>query len=121
MSGPLRFSLLHTWARMEGSGLVSIGITAHAQYELGELQYVGLPRVGTMVRKDASFGEVESAKTACNVYTPCSGSVVAVNTQLIARPELINSDPYGAGWMIHIIPLDRQELASLLDEEWSGE
>lgn len=121
MAGRLRFSPLHTWARVEDDGSVSVGITAHAQYELGEVQYVGLPRVGSAVRKDAAFGEVESVKTACDLYAPCSGIVVAANAELLANPEAINRDPYGAGWMMRVMPSDPQELESLLDEVTYGE
>jgi glycine cleavage system H protein len=116
MSGQRFFSPLHTWVRPEDDGLVSVGITAHAQYELGELQYVGLPRVGSTVRKDEAFGEVESVKTACDVYAPCTGVVTAVNAELAADPFAINRDPYGAGWMMRVRPSDPDELQSLLDE-----
>jgi glycine cleavage system H protein len=116
MSGRLFFSALHTWARAEDEGLVSIGITAHAQHELGELQYVGLPRAGATVRKDEAFGEVESVKTACDVYAPCTGVVTAVNTELADAPFAINRDPYGAGWMMRVRPSDPDEFESLLDE-----
>lgn len=115
MSRPLLFSALHTWARPEDDGLVSVGITAHAQFELGELQYVGLPRVGSTVRKDEGFGEVESVKTACDVYAPCTGLVAAVNAELVVDPSTINRDPYGAGWMMRVRPSDPDELRLLLD------
>lgn len=96
--------------------MVSVGITAHAQYELGDLQYVGLPRIGSTVRKDAAFGEVESVKTACDVYSPCTGIVAAVNAELAADPSAINRDPYGAGWMMRVTPSDPDEFESLFDE-----
>ena len=121
MAGPLRFSALHAWAREEDDGTVSVGITDHAQYELGELQYLGLPRTGSLVTRDAAFGEVESAKTACELYAPCSGTVVAVNLELAGDPATVNRDPYGTGWMIRIMPSDRQELRLLLDEAAHGE
>jgi len=115
MSGPLLFSALHTWARLEDDDLVSVGITAHAQFELGDIQYVGLRQVGSMVRKDEAFGEVESVKTACDVYAPCTGLVVAVNTELAVDPSTINRDPYGAGWMMRMRPSDPNEFRLLLD------
>lgn len=112
----MRYSLLHTWARPEEDGTVTIGITPYAQYELGELQYVGLPRVGSAVHKDASFGEVESAKTVSDLYAPCSGGVVAANAAIVDNPSLINHDPFGSGWMIRVEPSDRSELDALVDQ-----
>ncbi len=111
----LRYSLLHTWARLEAEGTVTVGITAYAQYELGEIQYAGLPRAGAMVKKDASFGELESAKTVSDVYAPCSGTVVAVNAALIDDPAFINRDPYGDGWIVRVQPSDVAELDALVD------
>ena len=111
----LRFSPLHTWARSEPDGAVVIGITAHAQYELGELQYAGLPRVGSAVKQGEPFGELESVKTVSDVYAPCSGSVVAVNTSVVDDPATVNRDPYDAGWLIRVQPADVSELDALLD------
>lgn len=110
----LRFSPLHTWA-LESNGTALVGISEYAEHQLGELQYVGLPRVGAAVRKDASFGEVESTKTASDLYAPCSGTVVAVNDGLIADPSLVNRDPYGAGWIVRVELSQPQELEGLLD------
>ena len=115
MEEQLQFSPSHTWARHAGNA-VTVGITAHAEHELGELQYVGLPRVGAAVIKDQSFGEVESTKTVSDLYAPCSGTVVAVNSELIGDPALINRDPYGAGWIIRVEPSQLQELKELLDQ-----
>ncbi len=96
--------------------MVTIGITAYAQYELGELQYVGLPRIGSAVKKDEPFGEVESTKTASDLYAPCSGSVVAVNKNVADDPPIVNRDPYGAGWMIRVAPTTLEELKSLIGQ-----
>ena len=93
-----------------------MGITAYAEHQLGELQYVGLPRVGAAVVKDQSFGEVESTKTVSDLYAPCSGTVVAVNSELIGDPALVNRDPYGAGWMIQVEPSQLQEFKELLEQ-----
>ncbi len=112
---PLYFSPLHTWARAERDGSVTIGITEYAQYELGELQYVGLPRVGSTVKKDASFGEVESVKTASELHAPCSGTVIAINAELADEPSIVNNDPYGEGWIIRVDPADIGELETLDD------
>jgi glycine cleavage system H protein len=111
----MQFSPLHTWARKEADGSVTVGITTYAQYELGELQYFGLPRVGSAVTKDRSFGEVESTKTVSDLYAPCSGEVVAVNSELVANPSIANHDPYGTGWILRVIPSELHELDSLLD------
>lgn len=110
-----RFSPLHTWARRTEDS-VTVGITAYAEHQLGELQYVGLPRVGAAVVKDQSFGEVESTKTVSDLYAPCSGTVVAVNSKLISDPALINRDPYGAGWIIQLKPSQLQEFDELLEQ-----
>jgi glycine cleavage system H protein len=111
----LCFSPEHTWARTEDDASVTIGITAYAQYELGELQYFGLPRVGQSVKKGSSFGEVESTKTVSDLYAPCSGEVVAVNSEVVANPSIANHEPYGAGWIIRVVPSELQELESLLE------
>jgi glycine cleavage system H protein len=111
----LRYSPLHTWARVDDDGMLTVGITAHAQYELGELQYIGLPRVGAALVRDAAFGEVESTKTASDLYAPCSGTVHSVNASVARDPAIVNRDPYGAGWMLRIEPAHREELAALLD------
>jgi glycine cleavage system H protein len=113
---PLRFALSHIWARPEEDGTVTVGITNYAQYELGELQYVGLPHVGSIVKKDASFGEVESAKTVSDLYAPCSGTVVGVNANLVDDPTIINREPEDAGWIIRVEPSDRVELDTLVDQ-----
>ena len=111
----LRFAPTHTWARIEDDGSVTIGISAYAQYELGELQYFGLPRAGQPLNKDRSFGEVESSKTVSDLYAPCSGEVIAVNSALVANPSIANHDPYGAGWVVRVNPSAPQELESLLE------
>jgi glycine cleavage system H protein len=112
---PLRYALSHIWTRTEEDGTVTFGITNYAQYELGELQYIGLPHVGSAVKKDASFGEVESVKTVSDLYAPCSGTVVAVNATLIDDPTVVNREPEAAGWIIRVEPSDRLELDALVD------
>jgi glycine cleavage system H protein len=113
---PLRYALSHVWARTEEDGAVTVGITNYAQYELGELQYIGLPHVGSAMKKDAAFGEVESAKTVSDLYAPCSGTVVAVNAAVIDDPTVVNREPENAGWIIRVEPSDRLELDALLDQ-----
>jgi glycine cleavage system H protein len=113
---PLRYALSHIWTRTEEDGTVTVGITNYAQYELGELQYIGLPHVGSAVKKDASFGEVESAKTVSDLYAPCSGTIVAVNATVIDDPAVVNREPEDAGWIIRVEPSDRLELDALVDQ-----
>lgn len=119
MIGPkeqTRFSSLHTWAYVNDDGTVTVGITAYAAYQLGELQYVGFPRLQSKVKKDAAFGEVESVKTASDLLAPCSGTVTEINSRLIDDPAMVNRDPYGEGWVIRLEPSDLAELESLMDE-----
>jgi glycine cleavage system H protein len=110
----VRYSLSHCWARLEGD-IVTVGITEYAQQELGELQYVGLPRVGASVALNASLGELESTKTVSEFYAPCAGSVLEVNEKAISEPAMINRDPFGDGWLVRIAPADLSELYLLVD------
>lgn len=97
----LRYTPDHEWVRREGEEGV-VGITAYAADELGDIVFVELPTAGTRLSAGASFGAIESVKTASDLYAPLAGEVLAVNDALSAQPELINSDPYGAGWMIRV-------------------
>jgi glycine cleavage system H protein len=110
----LRYSAEHEWVRVEGTR-AEIGITDFAQDNLGDIVYVQLPDVGTTVARDASCSEVESTKSVSDIYAPVSGSIAEVNETLTATPELVNSDPYGAGWMFRIELADPTELDSLMD------
>lgn len=111
----LRYTPDHQWVRVEPDGTATVGITDFAQEELGEIVYVELPKVGDSVEQQQPFGEVESNKTSSDVYAPCSGEVVEINEALDAGPDLVNSDPYGDGWMIKVQPVDIAQLESLLD------
>ncbi|MDP9410673.1 MAG: glycine cleavage system protein GcvH [Actinomycetota bacterium] len=111
----LLYTSEHQWLRVEPDGTVAVGITDFAQDELGEIVYVDLPKVGALVEKDAPFGEVESTKTSSEVYAPCSGEILAVNTELETAPDRVNSDPYGEGWIMRVRPGDPREFESLLD------
>jgi glycine cleavage system H protein len=103
----------HEWARREGDLIVS-GITDHAQDSLSDVVYVELPDVGSTLNKGEAFGVVESVKAASDLYMPVSGEIVEINEALVDTPETINTDPYGAGWMIKIKPSNPSEWDSLL-------
>lgn len=98
----LRYTEAHEWVRDLGDGVVRIGITDHAQNQLGDVVFVQLPDVGTAVTAGASIGEVESTKSVSDIYSPLTGEVTAVNESLAESPELVNSGPYEAGWMIEL-------------------
>jgi glycine cleavage system H protein len=112
----LRYSRDHEWAK-DDQGSVRVGITDYAQDALGDVVYVDLPKVGATVSVGGSLGEVESTKSVSEIYAPVSGTVTAVNVELGATPELINSDPYGAGWICEIASGDASDLAALLDAD----
>lgn len=112
----LRYTAEHEWVRVhEGEDTVRIGITDYAQEALGDVVFVSLPEVGASVSAGAAFGEVESTKSVSDLYAPVAGTVTARNEALDATPELVNSDPYGAGWIVEIEPADRADLDGLLD------
>ncbi len=110
----LRYTKEHEWCRLKGSRAV-VGITDHAQDQLGDIVYVELPEVGDAVKKGESFGVVESTKAVSELFAPVSGKVVEVNDPLTDAPETINEDPYEEGWMIQVEMADPQEAESLMD------
>ncbi len=113
----LRFTTSHEWVRLEGEGEAVIGITAHAQRLLGDMVFVELPELGSALGAGEDCAVAESVKTAADIFAPVSGEVVAVNDELEAAPEMINHDPYGAGWLFRIRLADLDELDALLDAE----
>jgi glycine cleavage system H protein len=114
----LRYTSEHEWVRPSGDGAgVRVGITDFAQDALGDIVYVQLPEAGTAVRAGQPLGEVESTKSVSEIYAPVDGTVVARNDALGDTPELINDDPYGAGWLVDIEPADPTALDDLLDAE----
>lgn len=112
----LKYTKEHEWARREGDS-VRVGITQFAQDSLGDIVYVDIPAPGTAVTAGAPFGEVESTKSVSDLYSPVSGTIVDRNAALEDSPELVNSDPYGEGWMVVIEPANAAEIDDLLSAE----
>ncbi len=98
----LRYTAEHEWVQRTGEDTVRVGITDFAQESLGDVVYIQLPDVGTDLTAGESFGEVESTKSVSDLYAPLSASVVAINAELEAKPQLVNSDPYGQGWLLEL-------------------
>ncbi len=115
--GDLKFLKSHEWARVEGDGKVTIGISDHAQGLLGDLVYVELPTVGDRVEAGNACAVVESVKAASDVYAPVTGKVVEVNTALSDKPETINEDAYGDGWIFVVEAEEPGELNELLEPD----
>lgn len=112
----LKYTKDHEWISIEGN-LATVGITDFAQSELGDIVYVEVDTLDEAVDREAVFGTVEAVKTVSDLFVPVSGTVVAFNEDLEATPELVNTDPYGAGWMVKIEFSDASELDDLLDAD----
>jgi glycine cleavage system H protein len=110
----LHYTSDHEWVAT-GSPALKVGITDFAQDSLGDIVYVQLPEPGAAVEAGQAFGEVESTKSVSEIYAPITGTVAARNERLADQPELINSDPYGDGWLVEITPADGADLSGLLD------
>ncbi|MEV4508354.1 glycine cleavage system protein GcvH [Dactylosporangium sp. NPDC049525] len=113
----LRYTAEHEWLAPADAGAFKVGITDFAQEALGDIVFVQLPEVGATVQAGDSFGEVESTKSVSEIYAPVSGEVVAVNSALDATPEVLNSDPYGAGWLVELKADDPAAVEALLDAD----
>ena len=111
----LRYTAEHEWVDRVDDARVRIGITHYAQDALGDVVFVSLPEPGTTVSAGQSLGEVESTKSVSEIYAPVAGEVVARNDALESRPELVNADPYGEGWIVEIAPADAAAVDELLD------
>ena len=109
-----KYSEEHEWVNSENNGEVIVGITDFAAETLGDVVFVELPDVGAEVKQFTKFGEIESVKAVSALYSPISGSIVMVNENLVSKPELVNQDAYGDGWLIKILPTNLQELDSLM-------
>jgi glycine cleavage system H protein len=111
----LRYHPEHDWVRMDGDEAV-FGITWYAQDALGEVVYYDPPEVGATITKDSSYGELESVKAVSDIFAPASGEVTGVNPAVADKPEIVNEDPYGEGWLIRVRLSDPSELDALMDE-----
>lgn len=113
----LKYAKTHEWARNEGDGTVTVGITDHAQDQLGDLVFVELPEVGAGVTAGGDCAVVESVKAASDIYSPVAGEITAVNGELEEAPEMVNEEPYGKGWLFKVKMSDASELDALLDAD----
>jgi len=111
----LRYTPEHEWVRLTDGGTALVGITHYAQDSLGDVVYVDLPAVGSIVVAGGPCGEVESTKSVSEIYAPLAGEVVARNEALGSAPETVNADPYGAGWLVELRPADPAAVDALLD------
>ena len=109
----LLYTQEHEWIRVDGNNAI-VGITQFAQDQLGDIVFVELPEVGTLIEQETPFGVVESVKTVSDLYAPVSGTVKAVNQDLESNPEQVNNEPYGSGWIIEIEISDKNELKKLM-------
>jgi glycine cleavage system H protein len=112
--GDLKYTKEHEWARVQGK-VVVVGVTHHAQEALGDVVYVELPKVGATVTEGKQFGVIESTKAVSELYSPLSGTVVKVNDALADNPSTVNTDPYGAGWIVEVEPSDPKQVDALMD------
>ena len=113
----LRYTAEHEWVKEQGDGVVRVGITAYAAEALGDVVYISLPAVGDTVTAGQSCGEIESTKSVSDLYAPADGEIVAVNDSLDATPEVVNTDPYGEGWMYDLRLADPAAVETMLDAE----
>lgn len=111
----LRYTAEHEWVRVGNDDVVRVGITSYAQDALGDVVYVDLPAVGDSVSSGDACGEIESTKSVSDLFSPLTGEIVAVNESLDSASEMVNSDPYGEGWMFEMKVADTTELEKLLD------
>lgn len=112
--GDLLYTAEHEYIRDRGNGVVEVGITDYAQGELGDVVYLELPKVGTSFAKHDVFGTIEAVKAVSELFAPIAGEITEVNSKLDGEPAIVNTDPYGEGWMIRMKVKDQSELAALL-------
>jgi glycine cleavage system H protein len=112
----LKYTKDHEWVKIEGD-IATVGITEFAQSELGDIVYVEIETVGETIAQEEVFGSIEAVKTVSDLFMPISGEILELNEELDGNPELVNSDPYGAGWMVKVKISDASEIENLLDAE----
>ena len=112
--GELKYSKEHEWVRMNGN-IAEVGVTVFAQESLGDVVFVDLPEAGTDVEQFAKFGEIESVKAVSDLFSPVGGKIVEVNSEATDRPEAVNEEPYGSGWLIKVEISDTAQLDELMD------
>ena len=110
----LKYTKEHEWVKIDGN-ILMVGITDHAQSELGDIIFIEFPDLSQMISKDDSFGTIEAVKTVADLFAPVSGKIIEINQDLEDNPELVNSDPYGEGWIVKITDFDKSQLDALLD------
>jgi glycine cleavage system H protein len=112
----LKYSKTHEWVRVDGD-TATIGITDHAQSELGDIVYLGLPDAGKTIKLDETFGEIESVKAVSELFAPLTGEVMEANTGIASTTELVNEDPYGTGWLLKVKVSNPSELSELMNAD----
>jgi glycine cleavage system H protein len=115
--GDLKFAPSHEWVRVEDDGTITVGISGHAQEQLGDLVFVETPEIDRACTAEEGIAVVESVKAASDIYAPVTGTVIDANPQLADNPELVNSDPYGQGWLFKIKPDDVGDVENLMDPD----
>ena len=110
----LKYTKEHEWVKIDGDLLI-VGITDHAQSELGDIIFIEFPDLNQVISKDEPFGTIEAVKTVADLFAPVSGKIIEINQDLEDNPELVNSDPYGEGWIVKITDFDKSQLDALLD------
>jgi len=115
--GDLKFAASHEWVRVEDDGSITVGISDHAQQQLGDLVFVETPEIDYQCDAEEGIAVVESVKAASDIYAPVAGKVIDANPDLADSPELVNSDPYGDGWIFKLIPDDLDDVENLMDPD----
>ena len=110
----LKYTKEHEWVKIDGD-ILMVGITDHAQSELGDIIFIEFPDLNQVISKDEPFGTIEAVKTVADLFAPVSGNIIEINQDLEDNPELVNSDPYGEGWIVKITDFDKSQLDALLD------
>jgi len=110
----LKYTKEHEWVKIDGD-ILMVGITDHAQSELGDIIFIEFPDLNQVISKDEPFGTIEAVKTVADLFAPVSGKIIEINQDIEDNPELVNSDPYGEGWIVKITDFDKSQLDTLLD------